>query len=397
MSYDAPYKGLKVVDLSMAIAGPYAAAILARHGANVIKVEPSRGDWVSGLGKRFSGGLTVHGAIANLGKRSICIELKTDGGQEVLRRMLKDADVFIESFRPGVTKRLGFGYDAVRAINPRIIYLSVSGFGQRGPFAERPGTDGIMQAFSGFFSDNKGVDGLPHRSNVILFDMSAALYNVQAVQAALWARQTEKEGRYIENSLLETSAAFQNINLAAKILDPGPAQAIIHPFGVFPTLDGHVVFGVLYEREYKPLMEMLGLHELANDPRFETVKGRLAHRDLLDGPIQKAIAKFTTDGVCAELTKLRMLHERINSYSDFMNHEQTKQMGTLFWHEYPDVERFPLANIPGAQRLGANKAMLRSPLLGQDTAEILREHGYSGAEISALEAAGAINTKLAAA
>ncbi len=397
MSYDAPYKGVKVVDLSQAIAGPYAAGIMARHGADVIKVEPGRGDWARGIGKTY-GGHTLISALVNLGKRSICVELKTDGGREVLRRLLADADIFIESFRPSVTKRLGFGYEDVRAINPRIIYLSVSGFGQSGPFSERPGTDGVLQAFSGFISDNKGPDGTPHRSNVLLMDMSAALYNVQALQAALWARQGEKEGRYLDNSLLETAAALQNINIAAKALDTGgPAQPLAYPYAIFPTRDGHVSFGVVFEREYKPLMEMLKLPELANDARLQSTQDRFNNRKLIDAPIRAAIAKLTTDHLCSELIKLRMLHERINNYNDFMHHEQTKQMNAFLWHDYPDIGHIPLANIPGAQRLGGNAAMLSSPLRGEHTAEILTQHGYSMQEISALETAGAISTKLAAA
>ncbi len=397
MSYDAPYKGVKIVDLSQAIAGPYAAGIMARHGADVIKVEPGRGDWARGIGKKY-GGHTLISALVNLGKRSICVELKTDGGREVLRRLLADADIFIESFRPGVTKRLGFGYEEVRAINPRIIYLSVSGFGQSGPFAERPGTDGVLQAFSGFVADNKGPDGVPHRSNVLLIDMSAALYNVQALQAALWARQGEKTGCYLDNSLLETAAALQNLNIAIKTMEAGGrAQPLVYPSGIYPTRNGHVSTSVVFEREYKPFMEMLKLPELASDTRLQSIQGRFEHRHLLDEPIRTAIAKFTTDEFCDALIKLRMLHERINNYTEFLHHEQTKQMNAFLWHDYPGIGRIPLANIPGARHLGDNPAMLSAPLLGEHTTEILIQHGYSPQDISALETAGAISTMIAAA
>ena len=397
MSYDAPYKGIKVIDMSQAIAGPYAAGILARHGADVIKVEPGRGDWARGIGKSY-GGHTLISALINLGKRSICVELKTDGGREVLRKLLADADIFIESFRPGVTKRLGFGYEDVRAINPRIIYLSVSGFGQSGPFSERPGTDGVLRAFSGFVADNKGPDGVPHRSNVLLMDMSAALYNVQALQAALWARQSEKEGRYLDNSLLETAAALQNLNIASKALEMAErAPPLVFPYAIYPTKDGHVSAGVVFEREFKPFMEMLGLSELANDSRLTSTQARFEHRHLIDEPIRAAIAKLTTDAFCDELIKLRMLHERINNYSEFLHHEQTRQMNAFLWHDFPEIGRIPLANIPGAARLGANAALLSAPLVGEHTAEILTQHGYSPQEIIEMQAAGAINSHLAVA
>ncbi|HBC53114.1 MAG TPA: CoA transferase [Alphaproteobacteria bacterium] len=395
MSYAKPYKGIRVIDMSQAIAGPYAAAILARLGADVIKIEPERGDWGRGVGKTYAGGQTVHTLLANLGKRSICVDLKNPKGPDVVRTLLRDADIFIESFRPGVTERLGFGYDAVKAINPRIIYLSVSGFGQRGPFAERPGTDGIMQAFSGFMGGNKGFDGLPHRSNVVLMDLSAALYNVQALQAALWARQSETAGRYIDNSLLQSATAFQNINLAVQVLEGERSQPPAYPVATFETADGYVVCGVLFDREFKPFMEMLGIGDIADDERLTTGLLRYQNRQLIDEPIRKAVANFKADDLCAKLRELRMLHERIHSYEDFMAHPQTEEMEAIYWHDYPGIGKIPLANIPGTAKLGEEPEMLHAPLLGEHTDAILSEAGLEPAEIDALEAAGAINRKLA--
>ncbi|MBV1907583.1 MAG: CoA transferase [Pseudomonadales bacterium] len=395
MSYARPYKGIRVVDMSQAVAGPYCGSILARLGADVVKVEPERGDWGRTVGKSYPGGHTIASVLANLGKRSICLDLKNKKGCEVLRELLKGADVFIESFRPGVSERLGFGYEAVSAINPEIIYLSVSGFGQQGPYSERPGTDGVMQAFSGFMTSNKGFDGLPHRANLVLIDLSAALYNVQAIQAALWARQTEITGRYIDNSLLETAAAFQNLNLASQATQGTTPQPLAYPGGAYKTSDGYVMVSVLFDREYKPFMNMLGLVELAAVPGMETGSSRFKKRTLIDEPISQAISHMRTDDLCEKLQSLRMLHERVNSYADFMQHAHTEQTGTLFWHEYPGIGRIPIANIPGAEKLGSDPAMLRSPELGEHTAMILAEMGYAAGDINALEDAGAINCKLA--
>ena len=395
MSYEKPYEGIRVVDMAQAVAGPYCGSILARLGADVIKVEPERGDLARGAGICYEGGHTILSLFANLGKRSICVDLKTEGGAEVMGRLLETADVFIESFRPGVTSRLGFSYEEVKKINPKIIYLSVSGFGQRGPFAERPGTDMVLQAFSGFMNDNKGIDGIPHRNNVILIDLAAALYNVQAIQAALWARQSEDVGRYIDNSLLETAAAFQNINLAMQVMASGSVIPPVYPLATFECTDGRVQISVLFDREFRPFMEMLGLGNIGDDARLTTAALRYENRQLFDQPVKEAIAKFNTDDLCENLRELRMLHERLNSYEDFMAHEQTEQVGALHWHNYPGIAELPVANIPGMEKLGSDPKMLQAPAIGEHTEMVLTEIGYSPQQVNELENAGAINTRLA--
>jgi crotonobetainyl-CoA:carnitine CoA-transferase CaiB-like acyl-CoA transferase len=167
MSYDKPFAGLKVIDVSQGVAGPYCAMLLAQYGANVIKVEPPGvGDWARNLGVVY-GDQCAYSLPANFGKRGIALDLKQDGGRAILWRLIKGADVFLQGFRPGVIDRLGFGYDAVAGREPRIIYLSVSGFGQMGPLAERPAMDPILQAYTGLTVENKGEDGIPHRTPII--------------------------------------------------------------------------------------------------------------------------------------------------------------------------------------------------------------------------------------
>jgi crotonobetainyl-CoA:carnitine CoA-transferase CaiB-like acyl-CoA transferase len=389
MSLDHAYAGLRVVDLSQAVAGPYCASILARLGADVIKIEPMRGDWGRTVGTMRDGHTAVS-VFANLGKRSLVVDLKTEEGAEIVRRLVMDADIFIESFRPGVTERLGFGHEAMRARNPRLIYLSLSGFGQRGPLRERPGTDGIMQAFSGFMAANKGGDGLPHGSKVIFADLSAALYNVQAIQAALWLREKTGEGRYIDNSLLQSAAAFQNVNFIGHVLDGENAAPPAYPYGTFPTADGgHVVTGVLYDREFPLFCDALELHEFKDDPRFASAALRIRHREVLDGPIRQAAKRLSTDELCRRLTAARILHERINSYADFLEHPQTAAMGALVWVEHPGLGRIPLAPLPGTEADLAAAAP-RAPGRGEHGAEILRELGLSETEIDRLMEAGAV-------
>src|SRR5471030_3111438 len=230
MSYDAPFAGLKVVDLSQGIAGPYCAMLLAQHGAQVIKVEGiGDGDWARALGVRH-GGHSAFSIIGNLGKRSLSVDLKSEAGKQVLWRVLKGADVFLEGFRPGVIKRLGFDYEAVSAREPRILYLSISGFGQTGPLAELP---------------------------VIVVDMSTALYAFQALAAALYARRDETRGRYIDVSLMQAATNLQSIRLMASHLEDGTVKPGGAPAGVFQTADGWMSILVLNDRDWKSLCEAM--------------------------------------------------------------------------------------------------------------------------------------------
>jgi crotonobetainyl-CoA:carnitine CoA-transferase CaiB-like acyl-CoA transferase len=196
MSFEKPYEGLRVVDLSQGVAGPYCAMLLARYGADVIKVEPLDGDWARLLAPVY-GDNTAFSVGANIGKRSIAVDLKSETGRGIVERLIPDADVFLEGFRPGVIDRLGFSYDRLAEINKSLLYVSISGFGQDGPLREKPAMDPVLQAFTGFMSENKGQDGIPHRTPTIINDMATALYTQQALAAALYARRDGGRGRRI--------------------------------------------------------------------------------------------------------------------------------------------------------------------------------------------------------
>ena len=230
--------GLKVVDLSQGIAGPYCAMLLAQYGAEVIKVEGiGDGDWARTLGTRY-GTHSAYSIIGNLGKKSIAVDLKTDAGKQVVWRLLEGADVFLEGFRPGVIQRLGFDYKSVAAREPRLLYLSISGFGQTGPLSSRPAMDPVLQAYTGLMNENRGEDGIPHRVPVIVVDMSTALYAFQALSAALYARRDETRGRYIDVSLMQAATALQSIRLMACHLEGGVMKPGGAPGGVFRIADG---------------------------------------------------------------------------------------------------------------------------------------------------------------
>src|SRR5215475_8962000 len=316
MSYDAPFAGLKVVDLSQGIAGPYCAMLLAQYGAEVIKVESiGEGDWVRAIGTRY-GDHSTFSVIGNLGKRSLAVDLKSEAGKQVVWRLLEGADVFLEGFRPGVVKRLGFDYPAVSAREPRLLYLSISGFGQTGPLAERPAMDPVLQAYTGLMYENRGEDDIPHRVPVIVVDMSTALYAFQALSAALYARRDEPRGRYLDVSLMQSATALQAIRLMSSHLEGGTIKPGGAPGGVFKIADGWMSLVAINDRDWKSLCGVMDKRALVDDPRFATPATRLANSDTLYGIMRPVFATRPWAIWTKRLSEARLMHERLNSYAE---------------------------------------------------------------------------------
>jgi crotonobetainyl-CoA:carnitine CoA-transferase CaiB-like acyl-CoA transferase len=384
MSYAAPFAGLKVIDLSQGVAGPYCGMLLAQHGANVIKVEPTgEGDWARTIGKRY-GGHTAYSIPTNLGKRSIALDLKSDAGKEVLWRLIAGADVLIEGFRPGVLDRLGFGYNAVSDREPRILYLSVSGFGQAGPFVGRPAMDPVLQAFTGLMMDNKGEDGIPHRVPFVIIDMSTALYAFQALAAALYARRDEPRGRRIEVSLLEAASAIQVIRMIMVYLESESVKRAM-PSGVFKTADGWLQFLVIREDSWVRFCAAIDRPELAADRRFIDSDARALNEAELMAIVRPAIAAQPTAWWTERLREADIMHERLNSFREFLAHPHTEAIGLIGWLG-PDgpPTPVPMANIAGIAPFAGESPRAVTPVLGQHTADILREHGFTADDIASL-------------
>ncbi|MSO75385.1 MAG: CoA transferase [Alphaproteobacteria bacterium] len=397
MSYARPFAGLKVVDLSQGIAGPYCAMLLAQYGADVIKVEPPEGDWARTLSKRL-GDHTAFSIAGNLGKRSIVLDLKHEAGRQVLWRLIDGADVFIEGFRPGVMERLGFAYPAVAAANSAILYLSVSGFGQTGPLAERPALDPVLQAFTGMLAENKGFDGIPHRSNVIPIDMGTGLYAYQALATALYARRDAGgTGRHIQASLLETGANLQVVRMLGSYLENWTLPPGRAPAGTFRTADGWIMAIILHDREFQPFCDAMELGALKDDPRFATNAGRLQHAALVNDTVTATFATRATAEWCERLTRARILHEKVNDYRDFLDHRQVSETGLIAWLDQPGApDPVPVPNIPGTLPLVSGTARATAPSLGQDSEAILREHGYGEADIAELAALKVVGGRISA-
>jgi crotonobetainyl-CoA:carnitine CoA-transferase CaiB-like acyl-CoA transferase len=391
MSYDAPFAGLKVVDLSQGIAGPYCAMLLAQHGADVIKVEGiGEGDWARALGARY-GSHTAFSIIGNLGKRSIAVDLKSDAGKQVLWRLLKGADVFLEGFRPGAIRRLGFDYESIAAREPRLLYLSISGFGQTGPLAERPAMDPVLQAYTGLMIENRGEDGVPHRVPVIVVDMSTALYAFQALSAALYARRDEPRGRYIDVSLMQAATALQSIRLMACHLEGGTMTPGGVPGGVFRTADGWMSMVAINDRDWRSLCAAMDMPALADDPRFATPQARIANDAALYAIVRPALAARPWAVWSQRLTDARLMHERLNSYAEFLDQPQVRETGLIQWLAQAGVAQpVPVPALPGTPAPPDGSPRGTAPVPGQHTHAILAEHGYTAQEIAALLAQGTV-------
>ena len=380
MSYKKPYEGLKVIDFSQGVAGPYCGMLLAQQGAEVIKVEPMDGDWARNLGQEY-GEHSAFSVAANLGKKSIVIDLKNQKSLQIIDKIIKDVDVFIEGFRPGVIDKLGLGYERLKKNNPKLIYLSISGFGQKGPMSKKPAMDPVIQAFTGFMSENKGPDDIPHRTPVIMFDMATALYAMQIISATIFARISEKFGKKIEISLMESAAAFQSIRLMSGYME-GPYKHASSPSGTFKTKDGWIQLIVVKNHEFTKFCDAVGWNKFKDDLRFSSNTKRREHENFLTEEVQKLFAKKPTDYWKNLLDQYQVQNEKVQSYREFVESNQSKELNLISWLDQPTTGRlWPIPNIPGLSKLIENDSNSSAPSLGQHTKEILLSQGYTNEEI----------------
>jgi crotonobetainyl-CoA:carnitine CoA-transferase CaiB-like acyl-CoA transferase len=378
------FEGFKVIDASQGVAGPHAAMLLALHGADVIKIEPPEGDWGRILGVTKAKN-TIHFVAFNRGKRSIAIDLAKEEGRRIAGDLVTSADVVIESFRPGVASRLGLGYLEASKVNPKIIYMSVSGYGQEGPNRERPTVDGVIQAFSGMMVMNGSVDK-PHRQSMVVIDAVTGLYGFQAVSAALMRKVRFGTGSFIDMSLMQSAAAFQ----AAKLMEaasegpsPGPLYS---PSGVFETADGHILLSAMRSRNFEVLCEVLGCPQLAADPRFGSVDDRNANRHDMNRVLHERLRTRTTDEWLALLLERGVMASPINSYLDWLADAHVKAVDAYQTLPFAGVGSLPIASIPGCPGpdVAGNDLV---PGLGEHTSQILSSLGRTDAEIASLYSA----------
>ena len=387
MDYHSAFAGLKVIDLSGGVAGPSCAMLMAQHGADVIKVETPHGggDWSRILGRRYEdhSAFSIYGT---LGKRSVAVDLKTREGKEILWRLVRGADVFIEGFRPGTIQRYGFGYEAVSEREPQIIYYSVSGFGQTGPLAARPAMDPVLQAFIGIVTENRGErDQHPHRIAISLIDMFSGLLGFQAIATSLYARREQKTGRFIELSLMQGGAMLASIRMIANYLERGAAQRTSMPSGVYDTADGQLNVTMVRATDWAPFCEAIEQPALLSDPRFAEPDARGGNLDELQHLLRPVFAARPTAWLAERLTARGIMNGRVNTYEEFLKEEQVRATGVISWLDQPGVpEKVPMPNIPGLPPFENGAARAHAPRVGEHTVDVLTEHGYGAAEIATL-------------
>lgn len=310
---DAPLKGLKVVELARVLAGPWIGQTLADLGADVIKVESAQGDDTRHWGPPFvkdAAGNDLDAAYfhsCNRGKRSIVLDLASAHGQEAVRRLSAGADVLIENFKVGGLAKYGLDYASLRAFNPRLVYCSVTGFGQDGPYAHRAGYDYIVQGMSGIMDLTGEANGEPQKVGVAFADIFTGLYGVIAIQAAMAMRERTGEGQQLDLALLDSMTgvlANQALNYLVSGDCPhrmGNAHPNLVPYQVFPVADGYLIIAVGNERQFIKLCDVLGASDIGSDPRYRNVAGRVTHRVALIDALSAHTRKFTHDDLLARL------------------------------------------------------------------------------------------------
>ena len=375
----APFSGLTILDASQGIAGPYCAAMLCTQGATVYKVEPPGGDWGRGIGAS-SDGMSALSTSANGGKQAVCIDASTAEGAALITRLAKEVDIVIESFRPGVATRVGLDPHVLLAARPDQIILSVSGFGDHGPGAKRPGSDSVLQAMTGTMHLNADDTGQPRMFPMYLIDTVTSLYAAQLLTAAVLERQQTGNGRHLKVSLLEAAAALQTMPALESVLRTRlPAGKPPVPSGVFTTTDGFIRVTSVTQRTFEALCKGLDRLGWINDPKFVNNEARLANADELNAAVADILAKRTTREWLNTLEPLGVLCAPINDYAAFREEPQVKAMDI-----YANVEQPGLGSIPMPRQPGLSQTPQPSPLLGEHTKDALKALGLSEAEIQSL-------------
>ncbi|ROS38434.1 CaiB/BaiF CoA transferase family protein [Amycolatopsis thermoflava] len=389
--------GVRIVDFSRQMAAPLGTAMLSDFGADVVKIESMpHGDPSRQTGKSFLGDESALFLMWNRGKRSVAVDLRTSEGMALVRRLVAEADVVVESYRPGVADKIGIGYEALKDLNPNLIYCSLSAFGPTGPLAGAPGTDPVVQALSGVMSTTGEVDGDPLMVGVPIADFTGAHNVVIAVLLGLLARDRTGAGQKIDVPMLSSLVPALTTRLASYWADGidsqrfGAAHSAVTPYELYHSADGMIVAGTWAPDAWPKFCDAVGQPSLVDDPRFKTNLDRIEHRAELKEILVALFVKRTTAEWAERFRAAGALFGEVSNISDVVEHPQVAELGVFQKVMHPTVGELP--QVGPAILMGSTPGSVRSapPLLGQHTAEVLREAGVAEQELAELSARGVI-------
>ena len=394
-----PLSGVRVVDIGQVMAGPFCTMMLADMGADVVKIEPpSGGDQTRGsMGFKMKGPDSLGFLNLNRNKRSVTLNLKSPAGRDALHKLVAGADILVENYRPGAMQRLGADYETLRAINPRLVYASISGFGQSGPWAKRPGFDLIAQAMSGVMSVTGHPGGQPVKAGVPVADIGCALFATYGILSAYIGAQSTGHGQHVDASLFEAALAFSIWDVCdywgtGRVPTPlGTANRMSAPYQAIRTGDGWLMIGANSPKLWRQLCDLLRRPELAADPRFIDIPARLANREALIEALEVSFAERTAEDWESALLAVGIPAGRLNTYPEAFDSEHARHREMRLEMAHPIEGTVPNIGFP-VKLSGTPQRMRRhAPLLGEHTDEVLAEIGLDAAAVDALRAAGAFS------
>lgn len=392
-----PLAGIKVVDLSRFIAGPYCTMKLGDMGAEVIKVEtPGKGDDSRALGPPFLAGESAYYLSFNRSKKSIALNLREEKAKTILRQLISEADVFVENFRIGVTEKMGLTYEDVKKIKEDIIYCSITGYGHNSPYREKPSFDVMIQGEAGLMSITGFPDGPPQRLGVAIADVLGGFHAVEGILLALLVRQKTGQGQFVDVSLMDSIIAiltYQAGNFLATGEVPqrvGNRHPMITPYESFETADGYVIFAVGNQRLWENFLKVLDREDLNDDPRFANMKGRNQHPGALKDILEAITRKKSTEEWVTVMEEAGVPCGRIRTIDQVLTDPHVDVREMVVEKEHPTAGRIKLVGVPTKLSLTPGEITSTPPTLGQHTAEILEGLGYSKADLKEFTEQGII-------
>ena len=393
-----PLEGVTVVDFSRILAGPYCTMMLGDMGADVLKIEPPKGDDCRHWGPPFIDGESAYFLAVNRNKKSLCLDLKKDGGKDVLHQLLDTADILIENFRPGTMDRLGFGYRALKTRLPSLIYASISGYGQTGPLRERPGYDAVMQGEGGWMALTGEPDGMPMKVGASLADILTGMMACEGILASLYRREKTGTGEHIDVSLFDSVLSTlcyqaQGFLMTGELPNRlGNRHSSLTPYEAFRTADSHVIVGVGNDSLWKRFVAVVGRPEL-DVPEFEVNAGRVARYGELSALLEPIFASKSTDAWVSLLDEAGIPVGRVQNVAEVFENPQIESRNMKLHVQHPKLGELPLTGNPIKLSEAGERDHAPPPMLGEHTESVLRERlGVDNETLRSLRESGVFGT-----